>query len=104
MNAECSSLNLFDLPEGNIWEQLGAPDAYAFTWLGVMVLYIMLLLRWVMFAHYNFMTAMIDGGLKQLAVIGTMHEVGYWEGVIDENTLGNSILCMALLKMLFVAP
>ena len=29
---------------------------------------------------------MIDGGLKQLAVMGTMHEVGYWEGAIDENT------------------
>ena len=29
---------------------------------------------------------MIRGGLKQLAVMGTMHEVGYWEGAIDENT------------------
>ena len=28
-------------------------------------------------AHYKFLTAMIDGGLKQLAVMGTMHEVGY---------------------------
>ena len=24
--AECRSLNLFELPEGNIWEQLGSPD------------------------------------------------------------------------------
>ena len=29
---------------------------------------------------------MIDGGLKQLVVMGSMHEVGYWEGAIDENT------------------
>lgn len=37
-------------------------------------------------SHYTFLTNMIDSGLKQLAVMGTMHEVGYWEGAIDENT------------------
>lgn len=37
-------------------------------------------------SHYRFLTAMIDAGLKHLAVMGTMHEVGYWEGAIDENT------------------
>jgi nucleoside-diphosphate-sugar epimerase len=36
--------------------------------------------------HFRFLTSMIDGGLKNLAVMGTMHEVGYWEGAIDENT------------------
>ncbi len=37
-------------------------------------------------AHYNFVTAMIKQGLKRLAVMSSMHEVGYWEGKIDENT------------------
>lgn len=37
-------------------------------------------------AHYRFLRGMMDGGLTQLAVMGTMHEVGYWEGAIDENT------------------
>lgn len=37
-------------------------------------------------AHYRFLQEMIEGGLPQLAVMGTMHEVGYWEGAIDENT------------------
>lgn len=36
--------------------------------------------------HYKFMCSLIDGGLKQLAVMGTMHEVGYYEGAIDEDT------------------
>lgn len=36
--------------------------------------------------HYRFIKQMLDGGLKQIAVMGTMHEVGYWEGAIDENT------------------
>lgn len=36
--------------------------------------------------HYTFLRNMMAGGLKQLAVMGTMHEVGYWEGAINENT------------------
>ena len=28
-------------------------------------------------AHYGFLRRMINGGLTQLAVMGTMHEVGY---------------------------
>ena len=37
-------------------------------------------------AHFTFLKKMVDGGVKRLAVMGTMHEVGYWEGAIDENT------------------
>lgn len=36
--------------------------------------------------HYCFLKNMMAGGLKHIAVMGTMHEVGYWEGAIDENT------------------
>lgn len=39
--------------------------------------------------HYKFIKNMIEGGLKQLAVMGTMHEVGYWEGPITEDTPTN---------------
>ena len=49
-------------------------------------------------AHYYFLTALIDGGLKQLAVMGTMHEVGYWEGAIDENTPCNPISMYGIAK------
>ena len=37
-------------------------------------------------AHYAFMTNLISHGLKQIACMGSMHEVGYWEGAIDEST------------------
>lgn len=37
-------------------------------------------------SHYKFIKDMIAGGLKQIAVMGTMHEVGYWEGAIEEET------------------
>lgn len=36
--------------------------------------------------HMIFLQHMIDAGLPMLTVMGTMHEVGYWEGAIDENT------------------
>ncbi len=39
--------------------------------------------------HVNFLKNMIEGGLKQVVVMGSMHEVGYWEGAIDENTPAN---------------
>ena len=39
--------------------------------------------------HYIFIKNMIEGGLPQLAVMGTMHEVGYWEGAITEDTPTN---------------
>ncbi len=39
--------------------------------------------------HYTFIKNMIEGGLPQLSVMGTMHEVGYWEGAITEDTPTN---------------
>lgn len=96
--AERRTLNLFDLPEGNVFEQLGSPD-------------VCLHMAWRngfvhnsptqigdLSAHFKFLTAMIDGGLKQLAVMGTMHEVGYWEGAIDENTPCNPISMYGIAK------
>lgn len=96
--AKCVNLNLFDLPEGNLYECLGAPDVClhmawrngfvhnASTQMGDLS------------SHYNFMTELIDGGLKHLAVMGTMHEVGYWEGCIDENTPCNPISMYGIAK------
>lgn len=36
--------------------------------------------------HYMFLHQMLNAGLKKVAVLGTMHEVGFYEGSIDENT------------------
>lgn len=36
--------------------------------------------------HYRFLKNMIDGGLPNLSVMGSMHEIGYWEGSINEDT------------------
>lgn len=49
-------------------------------------------------SHYAFLCNMISGGLKRLAVMGTMHEIGYYEGAIDENTPCNPISMYGIAK------
>ena len=96
--AERIALNLFTLPEGNIYEILGSPDACLhMAWRNGFVHNAPTQMGDIS-AHFNFLTAMIDGGLKQLAVMGTMHEVGYWEGAIDENTPCNPISMYGIAK------
>lgn len=51
-----------------------------------------------LYAHYRFLTNLIDGGLKHVAVMGSMHEVGYWEGKIDENTPCNPLSLYGIAK------
>jgi dTDP-6-deoxy-L-talose 4-dehydrogenase (NAD+) len=41
--------------------------------------------------HFWFCADLIDRGVGQLAVMGTMHEIGYFEGAIDENTPCNPV-------------
>lgn len=37
-------------------------------------------------SHYNFVRNLVNGGLQHIAVMGTMHEVGYHEGMINDDT------------------
>lgn len=49
-------------------------------------------------SHVQFLNHMIDGGLKYLTVMGSMHEIGYWEGAIDENTPCNPMSMYGIAK------
>lgn len=40
-------------------------------------------------SHYLFIKQLLEGGLKHIAVLGTMHEIGFYEGSINENTPTN---------------
>lgn len=79
------SIDLFS-GDKNIYEQMGRPDA-------------VLHMAWRdgfkhaspahiedLPQHYQLIENLYAGGLKQLAVMGSMHEVGYWEGAITEDT------------------
>lgn len=37
-------------------------------------------------AHYRFIQSALSAGVPRVAVMGTMHEVGYHEGAVEENT------------------
>ncbi len=49
-------------------------------------------------SHYRFLRYMLEGGLKHIAIMGTMHEIGYWEGEIDENTPANPLTYYGIAK------
>jgi dTDP-6-deoxy-L-talose 4-dehydrogenase (NAD+) len=95
--AQIIKADIFGEPE-NIFEFLGSPDICVhMAWRDGFVhnsdTHIGDLSR-----HYNFLRKMIDSGLKQLAVMGTMHEVGYHEGAIDENTPCNPVSMYGIAK------
>jgi dTDP-6-deoxy-L-talose 4-dehydrogenase (NAD+) len=48
--------------------------------------------------HFKFVSSLISGGLRHLVVMGSMHEVGYWEGKIDENTPCNPLSLYGIAK------
>ncbi|MFQ6792061.1 MAG: NAD-dependent epimerase/dehydratase family protein [Thomasclavelia sp.] len=41
--------------------------------------------------HFNFIKEMIKSGIKKVVVLGSMHEIGFYEGSINENTPCNPI-------------
>ena len=36
--------------------------------------------------HYDFVTKFIDKGIERICILGSMHEIGFYEGSIDEST------------------
>lgn len=48
--------------------------------------------------HYEFLINMVESGCKDIAVMGSMHEVGYWEGVINADTPCNPMSMYGVAK------
>lgn len=91
-------IDLFNLPEGNLFEYFDCPDVVLhMAWRNGFVHNASTHIE-DLSGHYRFITKMIDGGLKQLAIMGTMHEIGYWEGAIDESTPCNPISMYGIAK------
>ena len=40
-------------------------------------------------AHYRFLVGLADAGIPRIAALGTMHEVGFWEGAVVAETPTN---------------
>ena len=48
--------------------------------------------------HDMFLKKMIDSGVKRICVMGSMHEIGFFEGSIDENTPCNPMSMYGIAK------
>ncbi len=48
--------------------------------------------------HVRFLQSMIDAGLQSLSVMGSMHEVGYWEGAITADSPTNPLSFYGIAK------
>lgn len=73
----------------NIFEELGSPDCLVhLAWKDGFVhnssAHIDFLPK-----HISFLKGMISAGCKNISVMGSMHEVGFFEGMIDETTPTN---------------
>lgn len=81
-----------------IYQDLGAPDACLhMAWMDGFIHNSDAHMGYLS-GHYTFIRNMLAGGLKQIAVMGTMHEVGYYEGAVDENTPCNPISMYGVAK------
>lgn len=48
--------------------------------------------------HHRFLTSLADAGVPRIAALGTMHEVGYWEGAITAETPTDPVTLYGIAK------
>lgn len=49
-------------------------------------------------SHFRFLTGLADAGYQRIAALGSMHEVGYWEGTIDADTPTDPVTLYGIAK------
>ena len=83
--AEFTDVSIFS-GDADIYKKLGSPDiCIHLAWKDGFVHNSAAHMKYLS-SHIRFCEDMMAGGLPILSCMGTMHEVGYWEGAIDENT------------------
>jgi len=83
--AEFTDIDIFSGDE-DIYESFGRPDALIhMAWEQGFVHGATVHMERLS-SHYTFLKNMISGGLKELTVMGSMHEVGFYEGAITADT------------------
>jgi len=48
--------------------------------------------------HFHFLRKLMEAGLKRVCVLGSMHEIGFYEGCIDETTPTNPLSLYGISK------
>jgi dTDP-6-deoxy-L-talose 4-dehydrogenase (NAD+) len=49
-------------------------------------------------SHFRLLEKFVDAGVARLAVLGTMHEIGYWEGAVTADTPTNPLSLYGIAK------
>lgn len=96
-NVEKLAANIFD-PDVDIYQLAGRPDC-------------LIHLAWRngfqhnadthlqdLSHHFEFLKKMVEAGCKKLSVMGSMHEVGYWEGAITADSPTNPLSLYGIAK------
>lgn len=94
---QCLSADIFD-PDLDVYSMAGQPDC-------------VIHLAWRngfrhnadshmadMPLHIRFLSTMINAGIKSISVMGSMHEVGYWEGAITADSPTNPLSFYGIAK------
>ena len=91
-------VNLFTLSLDNIYEETGKPDVCLhMAWRDGFV-HNSVNHMGDLSSHYKFLVAMMEQGLRHVAVMGSMHEVGYWDGMVKDETPCNPLSQYAIAK------
>lgn len=89
--------SIFELEE-DLYEQLGKPDACIhMAWQDGFVHNAPSHME-KLSQHYSFLKKLVEQGCKDITIMGSMHEVGYWEGAIKEDTPCNPLSLYGISK------
>lgn len=89
--------SIFEL-EDDLYEQLGKPDACIhMAWQDGFVHNAPSHME-KLSQHYSFLKKLVEQGCKDITIMGSMHEVGYWEGAIKEDTPCNPLSLYGISK------
>lgn len=96
-NAHAVDVDIFS-GQKDIFERTGKPDCLIhMAWIDGFMHNSPAHLNYLPY-HYRFLEDMLEGGLSQYVVMGTMHEIGYWEGAVTEDTPTNPLSLYGIAK------
>lgn len=82
--AKCIDCNIFEVAEP--YDFFGQPDVLLhLAWRDGFVHYSENHIKDLP-SHYEFLQKLVDAGIKRICVMGSMHEIGFFEGSINEKT------------------
>ena len=80
--------DIYDLSK-NLFEEWGKPDVIIHLACKDVPVHNSLWHIESIYKNFLFLKKLIDSGMQQIITVGSMHDIGYHEGAIDEHTIPN---------------